>query len=94
MNHLFFDRLAHVLVVDDPQLTFCLDKMQPAEIAKEAGKVIAYVRRKVFISYSHADAKWLERLRVHLKPLEREGIIELWVDTKIQAGMRWKEEIQ
>ncbi len=94
MNHLFFDQLSHALVVDDPQLTFYLDKMQPAKIAKEAGKVIAYVRRKVFISYSHADTKWLERLRVHLTPLEREGIIELWVDTKIQAGMKWKEEIQ
>lgn len=94
MNHLFFDPISHALVVDDPQLTFYLDKMQPTKMAKEAGKVIAYVRRKVFISYSHADTRWLERLRVHLTPLEREGIIELWVDTKIQAGMKWKEEIQ
>ena len=94
VNHLFFDQLSHALVVDDPQLTFYLDKMQPTKIAKEAGKVIAYIRRKVFISYSHADVRWVERLRVHLKPLEREGIIDLWVDTKIQAGMRWKEEIQ
>jgi hypothetical protein len=94
MNHLFFDQISHALVVDDPQLTFYLNKMQPARVAQEAGKVIAYTRRKVFISYSHADTRWLERLRVHLTPLEREGIIELWVDTKIQAGMKWKEEIQ
>lgn len=39
--------------------------------------------RNVFISYSHKDARWLRRLRVHLKPVERAGHIELWDDTKI-----------
>lgn len=50
-------------------------------------------RSKVFISYSHADAEWLERLRIHLKPMEREEIIDIWDDTKIQAGTLWKEQI-
>ena len=51
-------------------------------------------RIKVFVSYSHKDKKWLERLQVHLKPLERDGVIDLWVDTKLQGGDRWREEIQ
>jgi uracil-DNA glycosylase family 4 len=49
---------------------------------------------KVFISYSRRDHTALERLQVHLKPLEREGLIERWDDTRIKAGGRWKDEIR
>ena len=48
----------------------------------------------VFISYSRHDIQYLKRLLVHLKPLEKKGIIDLWVDTKLAAGDRWKEEIE
>jgi hypothetical protein len=48
----------------------------------------------VFVSYSHADARWLERLRVHLKPLERQGVLSLWDDTRINPGTRWRDEIR
>ncbi len=51
-------------------------------------------RTKVFVSYSHQDQAWLKRLQVHLKPLEREGKIECWDDTKIKPGSPWKEEIR
>jgi peptidoglycan hydrolase-like protein with peptidoglycan-binding domain len=40
-------------------------------------------RTKVFVSYSHADEKWLKMLQVHIAPLERNGIVVLWDDTKI-----------
>lgn len=50
-------------------------------------------RIQVFISYSHRDTKWLERLQVHLAPLEREGVIDRWDDTRIQVGARWRDEI-
>jgi TIR domain len=50
--------------------------------------------RKVFISYSRKDKEYLERLLVHLKPLERAGLIDAWVDTRLKAGDRWKKEIE
>lgn len=48
----------------------------------------------VFISYSHRDRRWLDRLMVHLKPLERAGMIVPWEDTRIRAGERWRDEIE
>ncbi len=49
-------------------------------------------RPRVFVSYSHNDREWLERLRVHLKPLR--GQIDLWDDTRIQPGDLWYDEIK
>ena len=51
-------------------------------------------RTKVFISYSHADKEWLDRLKRHLKPLVREGNLDYWDDTHIRPGDDWKQEIQ
>ena len=51
-------------------------------------------RDQVFISYSHADSDWLERLQTMLAPLQRQGTLDVWADTRIQPGQLWKEEIQ
>ncbi len=49
---------------------------------------------RVFISYSHEDKAYLDRLRVHLKPLERENLIDTWDDTQIKAGENWQKVIE
>jgi tetratricopeptide (TPR) repeat protein len=51
-------------------------------------------RTEVFISYSHKDAEWLERLHAHLRPMEREGKVQCWDDTRIRPGAMWQEEIR
>ncbi len=54
----------------------------------------AVIRNRIFISYSHEDSEWLTRLRVHMKPLEREGYIDIFDDTMIQIGSLWLQEIE
>jgi hypothetical protein len=51
-------------------------------------------RTQVFISYSHRDIRWLRRLQVHLRPLERHSLIRRWDDTVLQAGDDWRREIR
>lgn len=92
-QHLLFDKTVPALIIDDPQLTFFLLQTPPSALLKSAGKIHGAARSRVFISYSHSDSEWLERLRIHLKPLEREGTIDLWDDTKIRAGVVWRDDI-
>ena len=48
----------------------------------------------VFISYSHADAAWLARIKTMLSPLLRGGMLDLWDDTRIKPGSKWRLEIR
>jgi WD40 repeat protein len=52
----------------------------------------AVPRDLVFISYSHADKVWLERLRIFLKPFIRQNL-QVWLDPYIEAGDDWRREI-
>jgi hypothetical protein len=51
-------------------------------------------RKELFISYSHHDEHWLEKLRTHLKPLESLYGLERWDDSLIQPGDKWLKEIE
>jgi formylglycine-generating enzyme required for sulfatase activity len=51
-------------------------------------------RHELFISYSHHDEHWLEKLRTHLKPLESLYGLERWDDSLIRPGDKWLEEIE
>lgn len=49
--------------------------------------------RQLFISYSHKDQIWLERLNTMLTPLAWNERVNVWDDTKIKPGDKWKKEI-
>lgn len=55
----------------------------------------AYEKKKnIFISYSHNDIDWLRRIEIHLKPLVRDGVIDVWNDTEIMAGAKWEKSLE
>jgi hypothetical protein len=60
--------------------------------AKER-RIVVPARQGVFISYSHKDKKWLDKLQVMIKPLVRKEIIKTWSDTQIEPGAEWRDEI-
>ena len=51
------------------------------------------MRTKVFISYSHKDERWRERLVEQLQVLEKQGLLQVWDDTRIGAGDDWYKRI-
>jgi hypothetical protein len=48
---------------------------------------------KIFFCYAHEDEDLLKQLKMHLRPLEKQGLIELWYDRDISPGTQWKDEI-
>jgi hypothetical protein len=48
----------------------------------------------VFLSYSHKDEAWKNRLKTHLGVLEAQGLLDTWDDRRIEAGSNWLKDIQ
>ena len=48
---------------------------------------------KIFFCYAHEDETLLKKLKTHLKPLQRDGLIDVWHDRDITAGAEWEQEI-
>lgn len=48
---------------------------------------------EIFFSYAHKDEPLLQELKVHLSPLKRQGLIDIWYDRNISAGTNWEPEI-
>jgi|GEM_PF-2911082 len=83
---------AELRLVEQPQdsLDAAIEKAaKTLTNTKEAGPA----GLRVFISYSHFDSKYLDRLLVHLKPLERKKLLDPWSDKKIRTGDKWQAEI-
>jgi hypothetical protein len=48
----------------------------------------APAKPKIFISYSHKDEGWKDKLRSHLGVIEKDRF-NLWDDRRIQTGEDW-----
>ena len=58
---------------------------------------------KIFVSYAHADepekpaaddVKWASFVIGYLRPADKHGIIELWIDQNVRIGDDWDPEIE
>ena len=49
---------------------------------------------KIFISYSHKDEVWKDRLQEQLGALAREGYFSVWDDRQVELGGDWFAEIK
>jgi len=50
-------------------------------------------RDQIFISYSHLDSDWLKKLTTAMRPIIRNRQMDVWVDDRIDAGQKWRDEI-
>lgn len=55
--------------------------------------MITAKRNHVFISYSDKDKKWLKRIKETLAPYIRKNELDIWDDTRLKAGDKWRDEI-
>src|SRR6184192_1650305 len=49
---------------------------------------------KIFFCYAHEDEPLLNKLKAHLRPLQRQGLIDVWYDRDISAGTNWEQQIK
>ncbi len=48
----------------------------------------------IFFCYAREDEALLKKLKTHLRPLQRQGLIDVWYDRDIRAGTEWQQEIK
>ena len=83
---------AEAKLVEEPvdSIQAAIDKTK----SSRGGVANGSARLKVFISYCHTDVHCLDRLLVHLRPLERKKLIDAWSDKKLRTGDKWQREIE
>jgi hypothetical protein len=79
-------------MLDEPHIGMSLPEYSLDRLIESTTATSA--RDQVFISYSHADRRWLKALQTHLMPYLRSTMVAIWDDSQIRAGAVWKESIE
>lgn len=58
-----------------------------------ANRLSRFSRKQLFISYSHRDREWLDVVKAPLEPYVELRGLQLWDDTRIEAGELWRDAI-
>jgi hypothetical protein len=83
--------------VEDPRIAgFLAERL--GSVVRPGGVFSATMGRElggVFISYSRRDRTFLDQFKEHLNAsrLVRDGQVSIWDDSKLNAGLKWREEI-
>lgn len=48
---------------------------------------------QIFFCYAREDEPLLNKLKTHLRPLQRQGLIDVWHDREISVGTAWERKI-
>lgn len=49
---------------------------------------------KIFLSYSHKDTKWVERLREHFRAVAGDTGLDIFDDSLIAPGEKWLDRLE
>ena len=99
-NCYVLSRVYHSLQADYVVL---IEKVKQIASNKLSSPIITYNRvlqmnpkkKKIFISYSHEDKLYFDKLMKHLKVLRRfNNQYEVWTDQNLKTGDKWKERIE
>jgi hypothetical protein len=60
------------------------------DLAKD-NTLVSTKQPKVFLSYSHSDRQWADRLLIHLRAIADK--VEVWSDSQLKVGASWHDEI-
>ncbi len=63
-------------------------------VAQATGEKPEVSKPVIFISYSHNDEPWKDRLMTQLRVLQLEGRFDIWEDRQIATGDDWYPEIE
>lgn len=81
--------------IKKPYLTVSIRGLLEGVFPKKQSQTKSVVSKakSIFISYSHKDEYWKNKLENHLSPLKNQELIKTWNDKQIESGL-WDLQIQ